>query len=188
MEFIKTILEGKVDEETLNALLAEFPKHAIPKAKFNEVNDELKAQKELAEKNNTTITELTNKAKTAEEKDQIIAAMKQENETFKAETEKRIQNTNKMAALQLQLAGEVDSAAVDLVAGLIDLEKVTIDGGKVTNYEDLVKPIKESRSTLFKQVDVGGGTPPGGKPPGGKSIAEMSDEEYFTSIGLKPVL
>ena len=50
MEWLRAILEGaEITDGTLNvetlqsAIQKEFPKHAVPKAQFNEVNEKLKA-------------------------------------------------------------------------------------------------------------------------------------------------
>lgn len=184
MEWLDEVLKGIADETVRASIKEGMTKgigvNFIPKDKFNEVNTELKAQKDQAIKTEATIAELTGKAKTAEEKDAIIKQMTADNEAFKAETDKRILNTQKLSALQVKLATEVSPDAVDLVAGLINLDSVTYADNKITNYDDVVKPVREARASLFKTVKVEDQKPGDRKTtdPG----VEMTDAEYYASL------
>jgi hypothetical protein len=188
MEWLEKILEGNEKKaEIVDAIKKEMALHMIPKEKFNEVNTELKASKEQLTKSEEAMKGLADKAKSADEKETLINKLKADSEAFKADTEKRIVNTQKHTALQLALSGEVDKAAVDLIAGLVNLDSVEYDNGKITNYDELIKPIREERKTLFKEV-TRIGTPPGsgGNPPSGDD--NLSDAEYFSKMGVKPLI
>lgn len=186
MEWLTEALKGITDESVRTAVEEGVKKglgiHFIPKDKFNAVNEELKAQKDQATKSEATILELTGKAKTAEEKDAIIAQMKIDNETFKKDTDKRILNTTKSALLQMSLSSEVDASAVDLIAGLFDLDKLEIKEGKLSNYDDMVKPIKEARTSLFKATSTKSNGNPADRQNNIDPTTTMTDAEYYASI------
>jgi predicted DNA-binding protein (UPF0278 family) len=185
VEWLEKLLEGIANKDEIVAnIKKELGVQFIPKAKFNEVNEELKAQKEQVSKNETTIKELQDKAKTSEEKDKIIETLKKDNETFKSETEKRILNTQKRASLMMKLSTEVDASVVDLVANLVNLEGVKYENDKITNYDEVIKSIKEERATLFKTEQ-----PNGKKPPDGTSNPDNSsleDADFFSKV-MKPL-
>lgn len=188
MEWLEKILEGNEKKtEIVEAIKKEMAFHMIPKDKFNEVNSELKATKEQLFKADETMKDLSGKAKTAEEKDALIAQMKADNEAFKTDTEKRIANTQKSAALQMALSKDVDPAAVDLIAGLVNIDNVKYEGGKIANYDELIKPIREERKTLFKEIQNVGNPPGGGSSPTAVDDG-LSDAEYFSKVGVKPII
>lgn len=187
MEWLEKIVATLVEDETKRAevvtqIKKELGLQFVPKSTFNETNNELKATKDQLASTETTIKELTNKAATAEEKEALIKKMETDHATFKADTEKRMANDKKLSALQLKLAAEVAPDAVDLVAGLITLDNVTFVDGKITNYDEIVKPVRESRASLFKTETVDTGKPGDKKTsdPG----ATVSDAEYYASLKL----
>ena len=163
MEWLKTIIEGAVvtngvlDAEALqSAIEKEFPKHAVPKSDFNDLNSRLTAA-------NNTIENL-------KKNNQDNEALQNEVETYKGKVkqlEAAAANTQKKYALRekLQEAGAVDPEYLIYKQG--GLEKFTFDkDGKPVGIDDLLKPLKESSPHLFKNEQRGGYDPRGGgKPP-----------------------
>lgn len=163
MEWLRTILEkaiikdGVLDvEAVMTAINAEFPKHAVPKADFNDVNTKLKTA-------NTTIETLKKDNKDNEELQKEITGYK----TTIASLEKVAENTKKEYALRdkLKETGIIDADYLIYKQG--GLDKFTFDkDGKPVGIEELIKPYKESSPHLFKSEEGKPVyNPTGGKPP-----------------------
>lgn len=168
MEWLKALLEkakitdGMLDiEEFMKNINTEFPKHAVPKATFNDINSQLKTA-------NETIEKLKKENGDTAELQKTIAAHEQTIENLKKETE----NTKKTYALKEQLAG----------AGVIDpdyiiykhggVEKFTFnDEGRPEGIDDILKPMREAENTahLFRQETRPNYNPAGGGSPSGKN-------------------
>lgn len=73
--------------------------------------------------------------------------------TFQTDHQKEIKRIQKNTALKLALAGQVHDPA-DIIS-LLDLEKIDVDdsGNLKTDLDGLLKPIKETKSYLFKTQD-----------------------------------
>lgn len=162
MEWLKKILEGaEVTDGALNAealqntIEKEFPKYAIPKTQFNEVNEKLKTA-------NETIEQLKKDNQDNELLQQQVNAYKtkvEELETAAADTQKEYALREK-----LQEAGAVDPEYLIYKQG--GLEKFAFDkDGKPVGIDDLLKPLKESSPHLFKNEQRGGYEPRGGGKP-----------------------
>lgn len=143
-EFLKEILKEKlkegVDIESVIAEVAkDFPKHAVPKAEFNEKLSALKEANKTIDKlkeENTGNTEL--QAKISEYETSI--------EKLKAE--KELTEKTYLLKSELSKLGVLDSDYLIFKQGGIDKFEFDKDG-KITNLEDIVKPYKESSPYLF---------------------------------------
>lgn len=168
MEWLKTLLEnakiidGALDIDALmKDINSEFPKHAVPKSTFNDVNGQLKTANETIEnlkKENGDNAQLQN---TIEEHEQTIATLKQEAE-----------NTRKTYALKEQLsgAGVLDPDYIIYKQG--GIEKFAFDeSGKPVGVDDVLKPMRENESMahLFKQENRQDYKPAGGGSLSGKN-------------------
>lgn len=162
LEWLKTIIEnatvtdGVLDAEALQEEIEkEFPKHAVPKSDFNDLNGKLAAA-------NGTIKNL-------KKNNQDNEALQNEVETYKnkvKELETAAANTQKEYALRekLQESGAVDPEYLIYKQG--GLEKFTFDkDGKPVGIDDILKPLKESSPHLFKTEQNGGYDPKGGGRP-----------------------
>lgn len=162
MEWLRAILEGaEITDGTLNvdalqsAIQKEFPKHAIPKTQFNEVNEKLKAA-------GATIEQL-------KKDNQDNETLQKEVETYKAKVkdlEAAAQNTQREYALkdQLKAAGVLDADYVIYKQG--GLEQFSFDKeGKPIGVEDILKPMREASPHLFVQEKKSGYEPKGGGKP-----------------------
>lgn len=166
MSIFEKILKDKVGEEELpgiiEAINKELPLHYMPKGVYNEVSEELKTYKA---KNESLIKDLTDKGKTTEEKDNMIAQLQSDYDTFKADTEKRITNIQKKTRLELELGKVVTPDALDLLIDKIDIEAVEMQENEITNFIDVIAPLKEKRPSLFKEMKLETDPPPGGENP-----------------------
>ncbi len=157
MEWLKAILEkavyvdGKVDmDATMKLANTEFPKHAVPKADFNDVNGQLKTANETIKtlkKDNADNEALQNTVKTHE------ATIKE----LKTTHEKEMRDIHIQSEIQSILSKNKAKHA-DLLAGKFDLDKVVVKDGKVSGLEEQVTSMKETYKDLF-EVTVSGKTP-----------------------------
>ena len=171
MEWLKKLLEaakitdGALDSEALLAAIStEMPKHMMPKAEYNSINEQLKtANATIAElkKANTDNTELQNKIKAHEE---TISTMQKDHE-------EKINNLKLDAKLQASLIKN-KAKHPDLMIFKFDRSKLKIkDDGTVEGLDDQLKALKTDYKDLFGD-DVAGATP--ANPEGGKP-AEPTD-------------
>ena len=158
MEWLKTILEkavyvdGKIDmDATMKLVNAEFPKHAVPKAEFNDVNGRLKTADETIKTLKKENADNESLQKTVKEHEDTI-------KTMKAEHEGEMRNMHIQAEIQSVLSKNKAKHA-DLLASKFDLEKVVVKDGKVSGLEEQVTSMKETYKDLF-EVSVSGKTPP----------------------------
>ena len=100
-------------------------------------------------------------------------------DAYKKQIETDKANTGKKALVKKALeAAGANPAAIDLMLGTVDLEKVELSGDALKDADAVLKPIKEAHGGLFGEVKQNG-TPPI-NPPGGtkKDPKEMNFNEY----------
>jgi predicted nuclease with TOPRIM domain len=133
----------------------------IPKDKFNELNDEKKALKEISDQLRTDLKEMKEKAKGNEDLTKQITAL----EAQLQENEDKIKDLRTSAAIERELL-KANAKFPDLLVGKFDKSKVEVlEDGTVKGLEDQLKTIKESYKDLFGETKIAG-TPPGkGDPP-----------------------
>ncbi len=92
MEWLKEILKDYVGDDKLDEVITKtnenFPKHAIPKNKFNSVNDELKEYKTKTDDLQKQISDLSNSDKSKELQAELEKVNSEFN-TFKGDENKR---------------------------------------------------------------------------------------------------
>lgn len=184
MEWLKQLIEaalkGKVSDETkigeyvnglIDSIKKELGKHFVPKDDFNDKNNELKETK-------AKMDELQKKVEELGKSGEDVAKMKSELEkvntefaTYKQENEKRENNRKKASAIEKGLkSAKASDDAIDLLISQFDLDKITLDNkGNIVDWEDHLKPVKESRKTLFGEVKTETGKPNNGGKGGGGS-------------------
>ena len=158
MEWLKKLLEGakivdgKLDVEALmKDVNTEFPKNAVPKETFNDINTQLKTA-------NTTIADLKKNNADNETLQQTIKEHEATIKTQKADYEAKVRNLTLDSAIEKALAG-AKAKHTDLLSTKIDREKLVITDGKVTGIDEQIKGLKESYKDLFEE-SLGGKTPP----------------------------
>lgn len=179
MSWLKDMLKDYVEEskqdEFIEKYNKEFPKHAIPKDKFNSVNDELKEYKTKQGELQQQISSLSNSDKSKELQSEL-EKVQNEFKEFKGNTERRELNRNKKRAIEKGLKGAnaVDDA-LDLLTNTFDLEEITLtEKGEVVDFESKLNKLKESKPNLFKVTETSSTT----KPTDGQS-----DNEYKPVFG-----
>lgn len=159
MEWIKLLLEkhtkeGKLDTETfMTELKAEFPKEAVPKAKFNEVSEAKKKLEADLKERDTQLDELKKTAGASENLKKQIETLQADNKTAAEKHAADLKEITLTNAIKLVVAGKVHDEA--LVAGLVDKEKLVIDGDKVVGLDDQLKDLQEGKAFLFKSAGEG---------------------------------
>jgi len=154
MEFMQEILNEYITEEeklkeAVDKLDKENPKHFIPKAKFNDVNEELKVTKEQLASNKKLVDELSNKAESVEEYESQLKTWKTKYDDLEKTSQEKISNITKKTQLkEFLLENNAHKDALDL---LIDKysEEVEVDGDSIKDADKLIERIKEERSGLF---------------------------------------
>ena len=100
-------------------------------------------------------------------------------DAYKQQVEKDKTNAGKKALIKKALeAANANPAAIDLMLGTVDLDKVELEGENLKDTEAVLKPIKEAHAALFGTVQ-NQGTPPLTPPSGAqKDPKEMNFTEY----------
>ena len=129
--------DGVIDTEALTKEInTEFPKHAVPKSEFNDINEQLKTA-------NSTIKDLK---KDNEDNETLQGTIKEHEKTI-AKLQLESANTTKTYALKEQLskAGVLDPDYLIYKQG--GLEKFNFDKeGKPIGVDDVLKPYKEDKA------------------------------------------
>lgn len=161
--------DGVLDQEALmKDINKEFPNHAVPKEQYNTLAETKKKlegdiatrDKQLEDLKKIDVEDLQNQ----------IETLQKENETSKETYEKELKDLQLSNAIKLAINGKVHDE--DLVAGLVDKEKVVIDDGKVIGLDEQIQLLQESKSFLFKQEE--------------KQEGEQQQQNGFQKIGNEP--
>ena len=167
--------EGGLDTEALTKEIStEFPKHAVPKSEFNEVNEKLKTA-------NETIDTLK---KNNGDNETLQSTIKQHEQTIQ-KLQDDAANTAKTYVLKEQLskAGVLDPDYLIYKQG--GLEKFNFDKeGKPIGIEDILKPLKEDKAMthLFQlskngtEYNPAGGGDYTGKNPFAKDTFNLTEQ------------
>jgi hypothetical protein len=152
MEWLKKLIEeakknedGSINiDELMKAINVEFPKNAVPKATFNDVNTQLKTANDAIDtlkKSNKDNEDLQTKVKTYE------ATI----ETMKTDSEKQIKEL--VLKDKLREVGVKDADYLIFKHGGVD--KFNYDStGNIVGLEDTLKPYRESMAYNFNTGKV----------------------------------
>lgn len=183
-EFLQTYIE---DEGKLNGAVEDFskvfPKHAMPKGKYNEVAEELKLTKEQLDAQKASLTELEQKASSVEEYQQKIEALQSKNTEIEESYKGQIAGITKKVSFEKYLMqNNAHKDAVDLLLEKY-LDKVELDEqGNVKDADNLLTTIKTERGGLF----IESRTESEEKGTGTKAKAtDASDSALRRAFGLK---
>ncbi len=152
MEWLRKLIEGvkkKEDgsldvEELMKQINTEFPKNAVPKETFNDVNGQLKTA-------NTTITDLKKNNGDNETLQKTIKDHEETIKTQKADYDAKVRNLTLDSAIEKALT--VSKAKhTDLLSARIDRDKLLISAdGKVSGLDEQLKGLKETYKDLFEE-------------------------------------
>lgn len=197
---IEEILKKHIDADgKLNVAAAtkelkdEQGKVFVPKADFNEKNEELKQVK----------TEISNRDKQLEELKKVDAEKLQEEITTLQQTNKDLADKHAAEIKQLKIDQAIErqlsvakAKNTKAVKALLDLENVELnEDGSIKNLDLQLKTLKESDAYLFNEVENKTKTPelkgtvPGQQktstPPGEPDFSKMSYSEFEAYIESK---
>lgn len=137
----------------------------IPKERFDEVNN---SKKEYADQVAKLSTEIEGLKKVSGDKDKMKEQLDKITTDFtnlKTESEAKEKSLAKKFVLRDHLR-DAGAKHVDLLEGKFDLSKIEVDeSGKIKDFENVLKPIKESYTELFGETQRKGFPPGGGKNP-----------------------
>lgn len=121
----------------------------VPKARFNEVNEEKKTMQQTVKDRDAQLEKLKNSKGDVEALKTQIKELQETNKTEKEAAEAKLKDVRLTSAIQLAIAGTAQDA--DIVAGLFDKGKLILgDDGKITGLDEQLKTLKESKPFLFK--------------------------------------
>ncbi len=159
MDWIKALLEKHTKEEKLDLeafmaeLKTEFPKNAVPKDTYNTLAETKKKLDADLKERDTQLEGLKKDAGASEELTKQIEQLQADNKAAAEKHAADLKDLTLTSAIKLALAGKVHDEG--LVAGLVDKEKLVIDGDKVVGLEDQLKSLQEEKAFLFKTEDDG---------------------------------
>ncbi|WP_448509289.1 phage scaffolding protein [Immundisolibacter sp.] len=147
----------------------------IPPYRLDEVINKNKTLTEQLDKAEKDLKELKKLASGNEELTKKIETLQSENKTIKEDFAKKESLMKKQLVLKESLlnAGVLDGDARDLLLQKFELDKVEIENGKVKDFDNLIKPIKENKtlSQLFGEIKIKGKDP---------NAASGKDGDYYS--------
>lgn len=146
------LMEIGLTEEQAGAVLQELYSNYVAKAQLDEAGQTVKALKADLLKRERVLSEL--KKADAPALKQELEQLQKENKAIKEEYEEKLRDLAMTDAIKLSIAGKAQDA--DLVAGLFDKAKLTVNGdGGIDGLEEQLKALQESKPFLFKTGQAG---------------------------------
>lgn len=154
--------EMGIEKENINKILDKYhsgiKEYQESAEKVKTLEAETTSLKEQIEQRDKDLKEL--KKVDAKELETKIAELEEKNKTLQEESDKQLQETRKNLMLEnsLMKANVKNSKAI---RGMLDIDKITIDGDELTGLDDQINALKESDSYLFnieeptKTIDLG---------------------------------
>lgn len=185
----KKLLEmGFTDEQAekiVKAHKAEIDGNYIPKHRFDEVNESLKALKTETEQKDRQIKELGSFKGDAEALKTKVSELQEANKQLDTQHKTELAQLKKTNAIKFSIAAEVEDA--DLVLSRLDLSKVEVDEeGKIkSGFKEQYEALKTEKPFLFKKEEAPkkpGFKPTGKKPEGGDNPPPAGDEDKAVEI------
>lgn len=141
----------------------------FPKEKFDEVNTAKKQAESDLKERDKQLTDLKKSTGDNQALQDQITQLQADNKTASDKYEADVKALRVTTALKLALAA--DTHDPDLVAGLLDREKIELDesGNVKSGLDDQIKSLRESKAFLFaEKKEDKGPVFKGAKPPEGK--------------------
>lgn len=171
------LIELGLTEELADKVLAGLDGAYVPKERFNQVNERMKAAEKLAQETKNQLDALKAAGDPAELKTRLEAAQQ-------AAEQQAQEHKAAMSDLELTYAiraGLSDAQDADIVAGLLDRKKLKLEeGGRLSGLDEQLKSLKEAKPFLFRQEEQQKPPFTGTKPAdgsGGAVIAPKTAEE-----------
>lgn len=150
-----TSIKDKDVEEANEEFKKLFPLHGVPKEKYSEVKDTLKAKEdELAELVNE-IEELKNSSNENEETKNKLSELEQKQEEIKQKYEEKLNSIQFNSILDKALM-EAGAKDIDIAKATVKFDDLTLsDEGDIKGLEERIKEAKENFSYAYKDSDEG---------------------------------
>ena len=142
--------EMGIEKDNINKILDKYHDG------IKEYKDSAEKVKTLEAENNSLKEQISQRDKDLKELKKVdakeletkIAELEKKNKTLQEESEKQLSETRRNLMLENSLikANVKNSKAIK---GMLDLDKITIDGDELTGLDDQIKALKESDSYLF---------------------------------------
>lgn len=161
-ELLGEELYNKVKEKLGDKKIMIDDGNFIPKARFDEVNEQKNEYKKMVDERDKQLEQLKEKAKGHDELTAKLTELEAQNKQTKEEYEVKMAELKKNTAIDLFLSNQ-KAKNVKAVKALLDMGKVSLDGDNLIGIEEQLKTLKESDPYLFGDVKpiIGGGTNPG---------------------------
>jgi chromosome segregation ATPase len=157
MEWLKELLTGVVDESKIDDVVkkfnAEFPKHAVPKDKYNETASKLSAAETQAKDLNEVVKGLQDKAKSAEDYQKQLNDAQAKIAEIQANADKQVKTLSKKTAIKdLLVKNQAHQDAIDLLTDAYTDVVELDDKGAIKEADKFLEKVKAEKGGLFKTV------------------------------------
>jgi hypothetical protein len=164
MDWLVELLKSKgvEAEEVIEAVKAEFPKHAIPKDKYGAKVEELKSMQAEMEKMTASVAELSTKAGLADEVSGKLKAIESEYNDYKTGETTRLSTIEKKFLIEKELMkARAAEDAVDVLSGMFDIDRLTKkEDGTLEGFAEQLESVKAKRPSFFARTETVPNTPP----------------------------
>lgn len=135
----------------------------VPKARFNEVNEEKNTLKKTVTERDGQLEELKKASGNSEELKKQIETLQESNKKSVADYEEQLKTLRLSTAIKLAIT---DAQDVDIVESLIKKDQLVYgEDGKVAGLSEQVKTLKKEKPFLFKMEKAQGYNPNAGSEP-----------------------
>ena len=190
MKFKEKLKEKGFTEEQLKDISEAISGEFIPKARFDEVNEENKALKATVGERDKQLEELKKTSGDNEELKKSIEKLQSDNKALskKHEAEMRALKLDNAVKTSLTAAGAKNIKAVTALLALDDKTELSEDG-TVKGLAEQIQALVKSDPYLFNDTKLKGVAPgesKDGLPGGGKKVEEMNYTELAAYLKENP--
>ena len=180
-ELLGEELYNKVKEKLGDKKIMIDDGNFIPKARFDEVNEQKNEYKKMVDERDKQLESLKEKAKGHDDLTAKLTELEEQNKNTKTEYEAKMAELKKNTAIDLFLSNQ-KAKNVKAVKALLDMEKVSIDGDNLIGIEEQLKSLKESDPYLFgdakPKVGDGSNPPPTGDGNNPETLGDALKQHY----------
>lgn len=164
----------QVDEKIGDKKLVINDGSYIPKAKFDEVNTAKNDYKQQLDERDKQLEELKKQAKGNDELTKQLESLQEENKKAIEEYEDKLKKQQLDFAVESKVM-QAKARNPRAVKGLLDTEKIKLDGEQVLGLDEQLDEIKKSDPYLFADEKP---STPGANPAGGGEPQKTPQQEY----------
>ena len=194
-EFLKGLgIEGENAEKIIEQHKATIKDKFVPIERFNDVNKELKNQKDTVKTLNGQLEDL--KKVDPEQLQNEIKRLQGENKTAQEKFESDMRNLKISNAIEKALTG-AKAKNVTAVKALLNMDDISLDGDEVKGIDKQLKALTEADETKFLfdtetdpkpplkgNPDLNNNSGGGGEESKGAQFAQRYNTNVFTRLGM----